>query len=156
MAALTQSDADVMLESAVEELSPRLSSAEQQKLEEVQIEVIDLAGTTLGQVVGNTIYLDINAAGHGWFIDATPRDHSEYQANSSLSLIASPNSEASGLIDLWTVIHHELGHLLGDEHAEEGVMESTLAPGERRLPDWNAETDDFFATLEDDTELLAF
>jgi hypothetical protein len=156
VAALTQSDADVMLESAVEELSPRLSSAEQQKLEEVQIEVVDLAGTTLGQVVGNTIYLDINAAGHGWFIDATPRDHSEFQADNSLSLIASPGSEASGLIDLWTVIHHELGHLLGDEHAEEGVMESTLAPGERRLPDWNAETDDFFATLEDDTELLAF
>ena len=156
VAALTQSEADVMLESAVEELSPRLSSAEQQKLEEVQIEVVDLAGTTLGQVVGNTIYLDINAAGHGWFIDATPRDHSEFQADNSLSLIASPGSEASGLIDLWTVIHHELGHLLGDEHAEEGIMESVLAPGERKLPDWDAETDDFFASLNADTELLVF
>lgn len=155
-AALTQSKADVMLESAIEELSPRLSSAEQQKLEAVQIEVIDLAGTTLGQVVGNTIYLDVNAAGHGWFIDATPRDHSEFQADSSLSLIATPDSEAAGLIDLWTVIQHELGHLLGNEHAEEGIMESTLAPGERKLPDWNAETDGFFASLNEDTELLAF
>lgn len=153
---LTQSEADVMLESAVEELSPRLSSVEQQKLEEVQIEVVDLAGTTLGQVVGDTIYLDVNAAGHGWFIDATPRDHSEFQADSSLSLIALPDSEAAGLIDLWTVIQHELGHVLGNEHAEEGVMESTLAPGERKLPDWNTETDDFFASLNADSDLLAF
>lgn len=155
-AALTESEVDAMRESAVEDLSPRLSSAEQQKLEEVQIEVIDLAGTTLGQVVGNTIYLDVNAAGHGWFIDATPRDHSEFQADSSLSLIATPDSEAVGLIDLWTVIQHELGHLLGNEHAEEGVMELTLAPGERKLPDWNTETDDFFASLNADSELLAF
>ncbi|KAA0131452.1 hypothetical protein FYZ48_25230 [Gimesia chilikensis] len=155
-AALTQSEADVMRESAVEDLSPRLSSAAQQKLEAVQIEVVDLAGTTLGQVVGDTIYLDINAAGHGWFIDATPRDHNEFQSDSSLSLIASPGSEAAGLIDLWTVIHHELGHLLGNEHAEEGVMESTLATGERKLPDWNTETDDFFASLNADSDLLAF
>ncbi|MEQ8854591.1 hypothetical protein [Gimesia sp.] len=155
-ASLTQSKADVMRESAVEELSPRLSSTEQQKLEEVQVEVVDLAGTTLGQVVGDTIYLDVNAAGHGWFIDDTPRDHSEFQADSSLSLIALPGSEAAGLIDLWTVIRHELGHLLGDEHAEEGIMDSVLAPGERKLPDWNAETDDFFASLNADSELLAF
>ena len=155
-AALTQSKADVMLESAVEELSPRRSSAEQQKLEAVQVEVVDLAGATLGQVVGDTVYLDVNAAGHGWFIDTTPRDHSEFQADNSLSLISLPGSEAAGLIDLWTVIRHELGHLLGDDHAEEGIMDSVLAPGERKLPDWNPETDDFFASLNEDTELLAF
>ena len=35
-------------------------------------------------------------------------------------------------------------------------MEAVLEPGERKLADWSAETDDFFASIEDDTELLSF
>lgn len=42
------------------------------------------------------------------------------------------------------------------EHAGDGVMEATLDSGERRLPDWTGEADNYFASLEDDTELLAF
>ena len=34
----------------------------------------DLPGATLGLASGNTIWLDINAAGWGWFVDATPGD----------------------------------------------------------------------------------
>jgi hypothetical protein len=34
-------------------------------------------------------------------------------------------------------------------------MEATLDPGDRKLPDWSDEADDFFATLQDDAELLA-
>jgi len=54
------------------------------------------------------------------------------------------------------VIRHELGHLLGYEHADEGLMEAVLDPGERKLPDWTDESDLFFASLEEDTELLSF
>lgn len=32
----------------------------------------DLAGSALGETRGNTITLDTNAAGHGWFLDTTP------------------------------------------------------------------------------------
>ncbi len=153
---LTQDQADNALQSAVEDVRPKLSDQEQQKLALVQVEVVDLSGNTLGRVEGDTIYLDVNAAGYGWFVDQTPWDHSEFQYDSQLSLIALPDSEAAGLIDLWTVIRHELGHLLGYEHQEEGLMEAVLDPGERKLADWSEEADDFFVSLEDDTELLAF
>ncbi|MAX40074.1 MAG: hypothetical protein CME33_26330, partial [Gimesia sp.] len=153
---LTQSVAETVLQTAVDAVSPELSVEDQQKLASVNVEVVDLSGQTSGQVVANTIFLDINAAGFGWFVDETPADNSEFQYDSDLSLIALPGSEAAGLIDLWTVIQHELGHLLGYTHADEGLMEATLDPGERRLPDWTGEADEFFASLEDDTELLAF
>ncbi|QDT27563.1 hypothetical protein Enr10x_28810 [Gimesia panareensis] len=68
----------------------------------------------------------------------------------------SGNAVAEGLIDLWTVIRHELGYLLGYEHTDQGVMEATLEPGMRKLPDWNEDTDQFFASFEEDQELLSF
>ena len=153
---LTQSQADTMLQTAVQDVSLDLSVTEQQQLANVKIEVVDLAGTTLGRAAADTIYLDVNAAGYGWFVDATPLDHSEFQYDSRLSLIALPGSEAAGLIDLRTVILHELGHLLGYEHTTSGLMEATLEPGVRKLTDWTDESDQFFASLEDDTELLSF
>src|SRR5262249_21271079 len=35
----------------------------------VEVRVADLPGRTLGLASGNTIYLDVNAAGWGWFLD---------------------------------------------------------------------------------------
>ena len=37
-------------------------------------------------------------------------------------------------MDLLTVLEHELGHLLGYEHDETGVMIDTLSAGTRRTP----------------------
>ena len=50
------------------------------------------------------IVLDWNGDGHGWFVDATPLDASEF---------ADPNSAAAGHYDLFSVISHEVGHALG-------------------------------------------
>jgi hypothetical protein len=50
------------------------------------------------------IVIDANADGHGWFVDATPLDASEF---------SDPNSAAAGKYDLFTVIAHEVGHTLG-------------------------------------------
>ncbi|MCA9007624.1 MAG: matrixin family metalloprotease, partial [Planctomycetaceae bacterium] len=133
-----------------------LDSAQQQILTEVDIQVVDLSGDTLGRAVPGTIYIDVNAAGYGWFVDATPFANEEFSSSSELSLIALPDSEAAGHVDLWTVILHELGHLLGYDHSDEGAMQASLAPGERRLLDWEDSVDLFFMEFPNDSPANSF
>ena len=83
----------------------------------------------MGRAVRNTIFLDINAAGHGWFIDTTPWSDSEFTTRG--------DQGEQGRIDALTVITHELGHILGLEHDGHGVMQPTLAAGDRHLPSDN-------------------
>lgn len=153
---LTQAAAERMLKTAKMNLTPHLDSSERSRLEQIQVQIRDLAGDTLGLASADTIYLDQSAAGYGWFVDQTPLDHNEYEFAGRLTLNALSGSEAEGLIDLCTVIYHELGHILGYGHDEAGVMEETLEPGVRKLADWADETDRFFTSLNDETELLSF
>ena len=50
-----------------------------------------------------------------------------------------------GRMDLLTVFEHELGHILGYEHTDYGLMSPTLATGVRETP--TAVIDQFFAGL---------
>ncbi len=90
----------------------------------VKVQVRNLGGTTLGQASGNTIWLDDNAAGWGWFVDSTPGNSSEFSR--------AGNQGERNRMDLLTVVMHEMGHLLGQDHDDEGVMAETLAAGVRR------------------------
>ncbi|WP_198000602.1 Calx-beta domain-containing protein [Gimesia fumaroli] len=164
---ISQSDAETAFESVLDHVSDGLSSSESQTLEHIDIQVVDLKGDTLGRAAAGTIYIDVNAAGHGWFVDTTPADHSEFAWSSELTLIALPDSEAADRIDLRTVILHELSHILGYEHENEGIMQDSLAPGVRKLSTWELnfefdnqstpeETDSFFLTVQDGIELLPF
>ena len=101
----------------------------------VNFQLVDFSGTTLGLASGSTIYLDINAAGWGWFIDSTPWEDSEF------ALVG--NQGEQGRMDLLTVIMHEAGHVLGHDHEGDSVMQETLSPGTRYLPDQGPHGEDF-------------
>jgi len=108
--------------------------------------VADLPGSLLGLARLDTIYLDVDAAGRGWFVDATPGADEEFQPTDLPGSLAAVDANAVDRIDLLSVVSHELGHLFGldDLDADEGLMSGTLQEGLRRLPDV-AEIDAYFA-----------
>jgi hypothetical protein len=100
----------------------------------LDVRIADLGATTLGLSNGNTIWLDDNAAGWGWFVDPTPQGDGEF---------TTPGKQGEQRrMDLLTALEHELGHLLGYPDTDSGLMADTLAAGVRLTP---ADVDPFFA-----------
>src|SRR5262249_23257999 len=75
---------------------------------------------------GSDIWVGVNAAGYGWFIDPTPSSDSEFTTPG--------NQGEQGHMDLLTVLAHELGHVLGFTEQDEGVMGEYLPTGTREMP----------------------
>jgi hypothetical protein len=96
-----------------------------------QVRIVDLPGLLLGRTVGNSILIDHDAAGFGWYMSTTNAD---FQAGGRLGeLEAKSGTDAVHRVDLLTVVMHELGHLLGYAHTGSGLMQPTLGPGVRWL-----------------------
>jgi Ca2+-binding RTX toxin-like protein len=102
-----------------------------------------LDGSMIGDESVGQIAIDTDAAGHGWFIDSTPTDNSEFahaQNAAGTDLLTDPSSAAAGHLDLLTVVTHELGHAIGLEDSTAAsdandLMYLYLVDGERRIPD---------------------
>jgi len=112
-----------------------------ERLDAVTAVIDDLTGRTLGETTATNIVIDATAAGHGWFVDATPADSSEFDQTDAAYFVAAVGSEAVGHIDLLTVVLHEIGHVLGFDHDSGlALMTAQLGEGERfgLMPDAGA------------------
>ena len=120
-----------VLEEAIRRITKEfaLSVEQQAALALVEVSIVDLPGLVLARNNGYEIELDVNAAGHGWFLDPTPASDEEFDASGK----ALAGSDAEGDIDLLTALMHELGHVLGFDHGDAAIMADSLATGERIL-----------------------
>jgi hypothetical protein len=96
--------------------SGALSADQFARLQSVEFEVTDLPGSMLGFATWNKISIDVNAAGFGWFVDASQTD--------------AAGTLTGGRMDLLSAIGHEFAHLLGMLH-DDGLMFDTLEAGLR-------------------------
>ena len=137
----TATISDAELQPLIDEALRRWSMSQDASLIDplrgLQVRVADLPGLELGWVQDGVIVIDVDAAGHGWFVDATPNEHSEFLIPYGPdTLAATRSSEAFGHMDLLTVVMHEMGHVVGleDVASPDGtyaLMGATLAPGVR-------------------------
>jgi subtilisin-like proprotein convertase family protein len=107
--------------------SAGLGAADLSRLNSVSVGLSDLPGNILGLARENSIIVDATAAGHGW---ALPGELSD-----------------DGRVDLLTALTHELGHILGLDHSESGLMDDLLAAGVAHQPT-DAELDRVFARFD--------
>jgi hypothetical protein len=141
---------DAALAPIVDSVTERVKAIEGKEiaatLDHIAFQIADLPGDLLGLASTERILIDVDAAGHGWFVDTTPWDNAEFdRIDGTRGLIAQPESSAANRMDLLTVVMHEFGHVLGYDHEAEGVMDDTLPRGTRRL--W---TDDLDVALDGD------
>jgi hypothetical protein len=137
--ALTQGDVDAAVEAALARLrAAGVSEEDLDELSQIYVTVANLEGDLVALAKKSSIVLDVDAAGNGWFIDATPHLDEEFVAVAGSNDLSAVDASAVGRTDLLTVVLHELGHKLGlsdlDPHLHpDALMSATLPTGTRRM-----------------------
>jgi hypothetical protein len=125
-----------------------VSESALQVLRQTKIHIADLGGGYLAQSGVRDIWLDDDAAGAGWFVDATPWESSEHELKSAYGSAgqAKPGSLANSHIDVLTTVLHELSHILGLNHSDDpaDLLFESLEAGTRKTLS-SKELDDLFA-----------
>ncbi|MCP4378053.1 MAG: hypothetical protein GY794_18000, partial [bacterium] len=133
--ALTDADLAPIVDEAIARLSAglELGPAHMALLESVTFAIADLGGLLLGNTVDTLVTIDLDAAGHGWFVDNTLNNDVEFTLEPVPGKrVAEAGSNAFGRMDLMTVLTHELGHVIGIGHTDiEDVMNGSLETGTR-------------------------
>lgn len=141
-AAISAGDLTAIVSAAINRYSDLgLSGSALSRLQSIQFSVADLGGATIGLSGNGVVVIDDDAAGNGWYVDATPADDSEFSGAGS-ELRASSGA-AAGKYDLLTAVMHELGHELGLDDISPAVdgddlMTGVIGSGVRRLADVDA------------------
>lgn len=139
--ALSQAELDDFVDAAIARWTATGLTAEQiAALRAMTFTIAAMPGDSLGSFQPGLITLDDDAAGRGWFLDATPLDDSEFgRAFSATRMQTGPSGAPAGHYDLLTTVMHEMGHALGlgdryENSGREDLMYGWLVFGERRLP----------------------
>jgi hypothetical protein len=138
---LTQAELNKVVAAAIANWAAAgLSSDKIAALEHVTYDVANITPGWLGQSTPGHVTIDASADGHGWFVDPTPQDNSEFAHQvSATNLATDPTTDAAGHIDLLSTVMHEMGEQLGlsdvfAPSAQGSLMFAFLADGERVLP----------------------
>ncbi len=124
---LTGAELEPVVDAAIAQWAGALGEDAVASLHDVEFQVGEFSGRVLGLTGGNTVLMDADAAGYGWFVDPTPWDDAEFTAGA-----------APAGMDLLTAVMHEFGHILGFRDvpaALDSLMSGTLEEGVRRLPE---------------------
>jgi hypothetical protein len=138
---LTYDQLDDIIEEAKDRWAESLGTnvIGQVALDQVTFQIVNFGDLTLGRAIGASVLIDLDAAGWGWFVDATPCNDVEFGLGlSDVERMALATSPAFGRMDLLTVVTHELGHVLGFNDLDPNagaLMSGNLDAGTRRLND---------------------
>jgi hypothetical protein len=88
---ITDQQLEAVTDEAIRQWSELDLSVEQRAiLENLTVQVSDLSGNRLGSAIIESgvasISVDTDAAGHGWFVDSSPQDNNEFEADSNSNL----------------------------------------------------------------------